>query len=350
MREKFRVVSLFSGCGGMDYGLEGGFEIFGQKYPKNPFTTVFSNDINAFACETLAYNLPHISPVVGSIADVPDSALPSKVDVVTGGFPCQTFSHSGKREGLESERGQLYRQMKRVVEVTRPKMFIAENVDGLRTSTRGADTTALDHIVAEFEQSGYDVAYQVLKAVDYGVPQTRVRVIIIGVDKKYGVDKVEYPAPTHGTAAPLLPYRTAHDSIGDLWSHLGDGTVANHAVQDYSKGKFYPGKTMQGNNQIAKDKPAPTIRAEHHGNIEAHYNTTDGKPASPDFSNVRRLSVRECARIQTFPDSFVFPCSASQAYRQIGNAVPPVLAWHIGRAVARQLNNLTAADEQKLGT
>lgn len=342
MTKKYNVMSLFSGCGGMDYGLEGDFTIFGEHYPENPFTTTFSNDISAPACETLAYNLPHITPHVGSIVDVPESAFPKNVDVVTGGFPCQTFSHAGKREGLDSERGQLYKQMKRVIETTRPKMFIAENVDGLRTSKHGDDSTALDHIVEEFSNVGYDVAYRVLKAIDYGVPQTRVRIIIIGVDKKFGVESILYPQPTHGPG--LLPYRTAYDAIEDLWPILDDESApANHTVKDYSKGKFYPGKMMQGNNQIVKDKPSPTIRAEHHGNIEAHYNTTDGALPAPDYSNVRRLTVRECARLQAFPDSFVFPCSASQAYRQIGNAVPPVLAWHIGAAVAQQLDSLTVS-------
>ena len=238
--------------------------------------------------------------------------------------------------------------MLRVVNIVRPTFFVAENVDGLRTTQHKEQGTALDHIIQEFSNSGYNVCYKVLKTTDYGIPQTRVRIIIVGVK----IDAVKtdsaktavtartapnfiFPPVTHGNG--LRPYRTSYDAIEDLWGLEGSTTIRNHSVKDYSKAKFRPGKKMQGNNQIFKDKPAPTIRAEHHGNIEGHYNTVDGKPLASDMSNIRRLSVRECARIQSFPDNFIFPSSASQAYRQIGNAVPPVLAWHIAQAVAQQL-------------
>lgn len=327
----------------MDLGFEGGFTVYGQKYSRNPFSTVYANDISEPACATLAKNF-HVTPHVGSIADV-DFASLSHTDVVTGGFPCQTFSHAGKREGLDSERGQLYKQMKNVIEAVRPKIFVAENVDGLRTSKSANDTSALDIIVDEFRDSGYDVTYQVLKAVDYGVPQTRVRIIIIGVDQAYQVQDILYPASTHGgEGQPAV--RTAEDGIEDLWEYYTDDTVMNHGVRNTSQAKFYPGRTMQGNNLISADRPSPTIRAEHHGNIEGHYRTLDGRKVAEDYSNVRRLSVRECARLQSFPDSFLFPVSASSAYRQIGNAVPPVLAWHIAQGVGQMLDSFTLPEHQ----
>lgn len=335
-KNSYKAISLFCGCGGMDLGFEGGFRIYGQDYEKNPFKTVYANDINKYALKTFETNFK-IKPHLGDITTVEESSFP-EVDVVLGGFPCQTFSHAGKREGLNSPRGQLYKQMKRVVETVKPKIFIAENVDGIRTSRASVDDTALNLIVREFQEIGYDVTYKVLKAVDYGVPQTRVRVIIIGVDSRYSLPAILYPAPTHGEG--LLPYRTAFDTIDDLWEAYNEETVPQHGKAYTSQAKFYPGRRMQGNVCISGDAPSPTIRAEHHGNIEGHYRTVDGKPLAADYSNARRLSVRECARIQSFPDSFFFPVSAAQAYKQIGNAVPPVLAWHIAQGTATMLEQI----------
>lgn len=334
--EPYKVLSLFCGCGGMDYGFEGGFQIYGQEYSKNPFETVYANDINKYALETFKSNFT-VEPHLGDIAHITEDSFPP-VDVVVGGFPCQTFSHAGKREGLNSPRGQLYKQMKRVIETIRPKVFVAENVDGLRTSRTGKDGSALELIIKEFQETGYDVTYRILKAVDYGIPQTRIRIIIIGVDSKYHIPAILYPAATHGEG--LLPYRTAFNAIEDLWTTYHDDDGPNHGKGNTSQAKFYPGKRMQGNCCIVKDLPSPTIRAEHHGNIEGHYRTLDGKPLNDDYSNARRLSVRECARLQSFPDNFVFPVSAAQAYKQIGNAVPPVLAWHIAQGVATMLNQV----------
>lgn len=134
------------------------------------------------------------------------------------------------------------------------------------------------------------------------------------------------------------PWVTAKDAIDDLWGNINNPKYLNHTIKDYSKAKFYPGRKMQGNNQIDADRPAPTIRAEHHGNIEAHYRST--LEDKEDMAGWRRLSVRECARLQSFPDDFNFVTSASAAYKMIGNAVPPVLAWHIASSVYYTLVNI----------
>lgn len=346
-KTKYNVISLFSGAGGMDLGFMGGFEYLGDYYEENPFNIVFANDIFKQAAEVYEANLKH-SVETRDISNLNlDIDFPkSNIDVVLGGFPCQTFSYAGKRAGLSDERGQLYLQMIRVIDYYRPKIFIAENVDGIRNSRKNIDgenvnESALSTILRDFEKHGYNVQYRVLNAADFGVPQTRRRVIIMGIRSDLGNIKDQYyPEILFDETGEKTgrKWRTAEDGIDDLWDKVNSVAISNHSIKDISKAKFYPGKKMQGNNRIDRLKPAPTIRAEHHGNIEAHYRTN--KTDENDMSGWRRLSVRECARLQSFPDSFNFTTSASSAYKMIGNAVPPVLAWHIARSVFYTLSNL----------
>lgn len=341
------IVSLFSGAGGMDLGFVGGFDYLNNHYAKNPYNIVFANDIFKQAADIYEYNFNH-KVTRESITDLNvDTDLPdTNVDIVLGGFPCQTFSYSGKRSGLSDPRGQLYAQMIKVIKYYRPKMFIAENVDGIKNSKKNnvganVDQSALDTILNDFEESGYDVQYHILNSADYGVPQIRKRVIIMGIRKDLGnISNQYYPEPTNDKLGDLTgkKWMTAKDAIDDLWDQIDKTSIPNHTFRDFSKAKFYPGKKMQGNNRISPDKPSPTIRAEHHGNIEGHYNYNEKD--SNDVLGWRRLSVRECARLQSFPDTFNFVVSASSAYKAIGNAVPPVMAWNIGRAIFHTLYNL----------
>lgn len=344
-QKKLNVVSLFTGAGGMDLGFKGGFEYLGTKYNEQPFKLVFANDIFTQAADVYEANFKHKVERT-SISELKIADLPNvEVDLVLGGFPCQTFSHSGNREGLADPRGQLYQQMIRVIKHYKPKMFVAENVDGIRNSMKNTegenvDESALDTILRDFDLAGYKVQYSVLNAADYGVPQSRRRVIIIGIRQDIGgIDDVYYPLELFSLDGSDLPrWRSSSDGIDDLWDKINDPTILNHTIKDYSKAKFYPGKKMQGNNRISENRPAPTIRAEHHGNIEAHYRTTLDDPS--DMNGWRRLSVRECARLQSFPDNYNFTTSASSAYKMIGNAVPPVMAWHIAKSVYHTLRNL----------
>lgn len=328
--KEYQVVSLFSGCGGLDLGIEGNFTYLGTHYHKNPFKIIWANDINEKAAQTLRLNFKNSNIVCGDITQIlsndniqitafPEySELPKSADVVIGGFPCQDFSLAGKRQGLTVQRGNLYLSMAKVIKMLKPKVFLAENVKGLISWENGL---AINTIIHDFAKIGYDVEYKLFNAADYGVPQCRERVIIIGVRKDLN-KKIEWPIPTHSCDDPnLKPWVTIKEAIGDLEDDEKHISLPNYG---FSKAKLCKGK--QGNTVTKADRPAPTMRAEHHGNIEFHY------------SLPRRLSAREAARIQSFPDDFVFYKSVSDAYRQIGNAVAPVFAWHMAQTLNKILN------------
>lgn len=310
-QRKYRVASLFAGCGGLDLGFHGGFSSLGKRYNRNAFDIVFSNDIEPNATLTYARN---ISPsiVTGDILDLLKSdALPERADIVLGGFPCQDFSHAGKRLGFDADRGNLYKAMGNTIERLRPSLFLAENVKGLLTRDGG---TAIETITKDFAKLGYEVRYRLYNTAGFGVPQRRERVVIIGT-RKGTLPPFDMPEPQLDESS-WVSLRTA---IGDL-ADVGEGAVPNHY---WSRARR---NTGQGNSVVDPDRPGPTMRAEHHGNIEYHW------------SAGRRLSAREAARIQSFPDDFVFYPSTSAAYKQIGNAVPPVFAWHIARHIQRFLD------------
>ena len=321
---QYKVVSLFSGCGGLDLGIIGGFTYLGKYYDKNPFDIIWANDINLRATQTLKLNFPNLNVICGDITEIlgtKDNAQISfltkidipQADVVIGGFPCQDFSIAGKRQGLTVQRGKLYQSMAKVIEMIKPKVFVAENVKGLITWENGL---AIKTIIEDFSKLGYKVKYKLFNAADYGVPQIRERVIIVGIRDEIDAN-VEWMSPTHSLSDnKLLPWVTIKDAIGDLENDEKHRMLPNYG---YSKAKYFPGK--QGNTITKADRTAPMMRAEHHGNIEFHY------------SLPRRLSAREAARIQTFPDNFIFSKSVSDTYRQVGNAVAPVFAWHISKMI-----------------
>lgn len=319
MKKKFSIISLFTGCGGLDLGFVGGFSFLDEKYASRNFETVWANDIDEASCETFRKYFRHdiIRGDITRILDgkhspaLFDKPLPTKADIVLGGFPCQDFSHAGKRKGFDSKRGLLYQSMVEVIRRTKPLVFVAENVRGLLTMNGGE---AIQAVVKDFEGLGYNVVYKLLTAADYGVPQRRERVIIVGTQKKK-LPPFEYPQPKLNKNN----WVALRHAIGDL-EKTAEGEAPNHF---WSKAKKNKG---QGNSLVSADNPGPTMRTEHHGNIEWHWN---GK---------RRLSAREAARIQSFPDDFVFYPSTSAAYKQIGNAVPPVMGWHIATAVQNFLN------------
>jgi DNA (cytosine-5)-methyltransferase 1 len=300
---KFKVVSLFSGCGGMDLGFKGGFEFLGKSYAANPFELIWANDMNAAAVRTYRKNIGK-EIHLGDIWELIDK-IPTEADVVVGGFPCQDISVNGKGRGVDGARSGLYRAMVKVVERVQPRVFVAENVKGLLNNN---NKKSLERVIADFSALGYDVTYQLYHAADYGVPQSRERVIIVGT----APDVPKFEPPRRILAADR--WLTAKDAIDDLVDLPTDAQFSHI----WSVAKRSP---EQGNRRLRADRAGYTIRAECHGNIQWHYALD------------RRISMREAARIQSFPDDFIFDAKLRETERQIGNAVPPVLAWHIADAV-----------------
>jgi len=309
VREKHTVVSLFSGCGGMDLGFRGGFSFLGKEYPQHDFEIIWANDINESACKTYTHNLGHKihhGDIWSKMDDLPDQA-----DIVIGGFPCQDISVNGKGAGIDGKRSGLYRAMVEAVAKIKPKIFVAENVKGLLMRQH---EQALKKILHDFQKLGYKVDYRLYLVAEYGVPQTRERVIITGT-------RIDLPDFCHPDG--MLEndeYVSAKTAIHDL-SCLDENPGINHIWSRAGK------SPDQGSRRLRDDRPGYTIRAECHGNIQWHYELP------------RRISMREAARIQSFPDDFIFCAGLRETERQIGNAVPPVFAWHIANAVADFMKN-----------
>lgn len=386
-------LSLFTGCGGMDVGVCGDdLEVIAEsihpslwkayveeetkkgwvKLKPTRFKTVFANDIRSSAKEVYTKFFKGHEDVyhVGSIVDMvkrhwdgEKNVFPKHVDLLTGGFPCQDFSVAGKRAGFKSakdhfgviseapteeNRGKLYMWMREVVDIVQPKVFIAENVKGLISLG-----DAKEIIQKDFEsigEKGYLVLpAKVLHAGEFGIPQSRERVFFIGFNKQFlkkealvELSKQEipeafdpFPRKTHsltGKDTELAKYVSLKNAFRGL-REPADSKDPSHI--NYSKCKFY-GKHCQGNREIDLAKIGPTIRSEHHGNIEfRRLSSKNGGKYNDELGRgleQRRLTPRECARIQTFPDTFEFvvpKVSSSEAYKLIGNAVPPLLAYHL---------------------
>lgn len=304
------VVSMFSGCGGMDLGFRGDFKFRDRHYARHPFKIVWANDFNEAACRTYRRNFgAHIH--AGDVGALLDTLPKKRVDVVIGGFPCQDVSINGKRAGVDGKRTSLYLAMVEAIKRTKPKIFVAENVPGLLTHNNGK---SLQRVIDDFGMLGYNVACDLYQAAAFGVPQTRERIFIVGTVPKMG--------PRFEPPEPILPdsgdWITAREAIDDL-ANLPETPEINHI---WSRANKSPD---QGDRRLIASRPGYTIRAECHGNIQYHYKLR------------RRISMREAARLQSFPDDFIFEAKLRETERQVGNAVPPVLAWHLAKAVADRL-------------
>lgn len=306
----FTVVSLFSGCGGMDLGFKGGFEFLGQMYEKSPYKILWANDLNEAACKTYKRNIGK-RIVQGDIWQLID-AVPDNADIVIGGFPCQDISVNGKGAGVNGARSGLYRAMVEVVGRVKPKLFIAENVKGLLMKH---NRESLQQVLSDFKALGYHVTYKLYNVADYGVPQTRERVIIVGT--REDMPKFVHPKPILSKNQHI----SARQAIGDI-ANLPKDEKFNHIWSLANE------SADQGSRRLIAERPGYTIRAECHGNIQFHYELP------------RRISMREAARFQSFPDNFIFQAKLRETERQVGNAVPPVFAWHIGRAVLGYLRGV----------
>lgn len=301
-----KVISLFSGCGGMDLGFIGGFNFLGTEYKKTGFKIIWANEINSAACKTYRKNFGDYI-VEGDISEEINN-MPLSADVIIGGFPCQDISINGKMLGINGKRSSLYTYIVEAVQRVHPKVFVAENVGGLLLKK---NSDSFERIMKDFGSLGYNVNYHLYHAEDYGVPQTRERVFIVGALKDLSV----FVPPTPTTHESPI---TVEMAIKDLENREEDRAFSHI----WSKANV---SGQQGNRKMIANRPGYTIRAECHGNIQFHY------------SLPRRISMREAARIQSFPDDFLFECGLRDMERQIGNAVPPVLGWHVANAVKRVL-------------
>ena len=401
-----KVLSLFSGCGGMDLGFEGNFIAPFKSIAPHPewienhidkdwvllkptdFSIVFANDILKEASLTWTKFMKRYGydPSIYRTESIVDlvkqhkksgNVFPDNVDLVIGGFPCQDFSVAGKRKGFnslwthdgklntnnlptEETRGKLYYWMKEVIDITKPKIFIAENVKGLVNMGKIKDIIQKDFSHAN--DNGYIVIPpQILHAGNYGVPESRERVIFIGIRKdalKKGIEQTlkrehiplnlyPYPQPSHNCtlkdntlASPVV--------LQDIFERLKEPENSFDPSQRfYSKAK-YMGTHCQGQKEVVMKNIGPTIRSEHHGNIEfRRLSSEHGGQYNNELKQglkERRLTPRECALIQTFPPDFQFVIpkdngwrkfivSTSGAYKVIGNAVPPILAYHIAMRI-----------------
>lgn len=349
---RYAVLSLFTGMGGMDMGfaeqvivpsLSVSPEDIEHTSPaslppgfvclkRHPFHIVFQNDILPIAKQIAEWNgwahnyhLRDIREILEEKTDLPPA------DVIIGGFPCQDFSHAGKRRGFGSERGTLYQAYVEVVRRIQPLMFVAENVNGLLTMKGNP----IEQIIRDFTEVGYEVAYQLVKCEELGIPQTRWRVILMGIRQ----DKRSL-LPDQWNRIELRP--AIHCPIRPYFTHLEEPDVvrSDPAQSVYSKAARL--EKGQGQREIVLDEYAPTMRAEHHGNIE--FRRITGGKNKEDHLKERRLTLREAALLQTFPPHCILthekrPSSAS--YKPIGNAVPPLLGYLIAKKARWILEQLS---------
>lgn len=319
--KKYKVASLFCGCGGSDLGIVGGFEYLGKRYDELPFEIAYAVDFDKWAVDTYNKNFRH-KAVCADVTEV-DFDETADVDVLIGGFPCQSFSTVNPTKDTDDDRANLYKQIVRFLQVKRPKYFICENVKGLVTLKGGS---IIGKIIGEFRQCGYRVRFRLLKAVEYGIPQRRERVIIVGIRDDLTFN-YEYPAPVC-TEAEATPLSAVIDELAITDSKY---YFSERAVQGVKKAK----NNMKRGLWQSLSKPCLTITAHL---AKTSMNSRDPiLLVDPDRELYRRFTPREAARIQSFPDSFLLNDSEPKSYRQIGNAVPPVFMWYVSRQLEKAI-------------
>lgn len=330
----YKVLELFAGAGGLAVGME-----------QAGLKCEALNEIDRFACATLRKNRPNWKVLEGDIKDFDFSGYRNEIDVVTGGFPCQAFSYAGKRLGLEDARGTLFYEFARVVREVNPPICIGENVRGLLSHDNGK---TLQGMISILDEIGYDVVpVEVLKAINFRVPQKRERLILVGIRKDVGV-KYEYPRPykkIYNLRDALVKgelfdcdvpksdgakYPASKKAVLDLVPPKGYWRDLPLEIQkEFMGGSFYLGGGKTGMaRRIGWDEPCLTLTCS-----PAQKQT---ERCHPD--ETRPFTVREYARIQTFPDDWQFEGSLAQQYKQIGNAVPVNLGREIGYSIVKFLN------------
>ena len=304
-----KVLSLFSGAGGLDLGMiQAGNKI------------VWANDIDKDAVATYKENIGN-NIVCEDIKNIDINSLPD-VDVVVGGFPCQGFSQANLKRALDDSRNMLYKFFYSTIKTKQPKYFIAENVKGILNLGKGE---AIKQILHDFSEAGYITDVNLVNMANYGVPQTRQRVIIVGQRSDLGKKmKFKFPEPTNSKDGKEKPkWVSIKEAIDHFPDPDKDNNVLNHIYSAY-KVEY---RNFTGHRKTAPDKPSPTILARGNGG--------GGVCAIPHYNGKRRLSIRESATVQTFPENFHFTGSMNSCYRQIGNAVPVRFAKKLGEEFIR---------------
>ncbi len=393
----FRIASLFSGCGGLDLGFSGGFSFNGQSFKKLDTKIVFANDFDKDAVSCYNSNellvKDGVQCLLADIRNVKDEDIPD-YDILLAGFPCQPFSNAGSRKGVDDKngRGTLFEECERIIKAKvdlgkRPKAFVFENVRGILSSKMPDKvTTVPEEIIKRMRALGYEVTLHLVCSCDYGVPQKRYRVLMVGVDKNLGkfdfsllqdvVSKNNIPSAAFGKEEKLMlgailqNLNNTQDNV--VWDYsittqktvdlIGSCKHGKDAIK-YFEGNFkkedLPAIVFEGRSwkDIPYDKLSPRFKKIADDPQKYHapkffrrfaygeINGTITASAQPENCGIthpvenRRFSVRECARIQSFPDDFSFGSIPLQSqYKVIGNAVPPVMAWVLAKSL---LNFLT---------
>ena len=333
----YHTVELFAGAGGMALG----WEAAGLHH-------ALLNDFDKYCCATLRKNRPDWNVIEGDVADINYGELAVEVDVLTGGFPCQAFSYAGKKLGFEDTRGTLFYEFARAVKATSPKICIAENVRGLLNHNGGK---TLETMIQVLEEIGYKVLPpRVLKAINYKVPQKRERLFIVGIRKDLDESTFSFPRPFHKTYAlrdalkksdlfktdvPESDGQTYPKRKKEILSMVPQGgywrDLPIEIQKEYMKKSFYLGGGKTGMaRRMSWDEPSLTLTC-----APAQKQTERCHP-----EETRPFTVREYARIQTFPDNWQFSGSVTQQYKQIGNAVPVNLAQALGHEIVKFLNQI----------
>ncbi|MEY0026803.1 DNA cytosine methyltransferase [Providencia rettgeri] len=324
-----KLASLFSGCGGLDLGFQ-----------NSGFNIIWSNEYDKTVYPTHILNFPETEMDTRSIVNIHHDDIPD-VDGFIGGPPCQSWSEAGAKRGINDERGQLFNDYIRLLKAKQPKFFLAENVSGILHKRH---EKAFKNIIADFEEAGYIISFKLLNAVDFNVPQDRKRVIIVGLHKDY---KKEFVFPEKSNSKVTL-----RDSIYDLKDNAlpaadmnKNNTKVHIPNHEYMTGGF--SSMFMSRNRVRNwNEPSFTIQA---GGRHAPIH-----PQAPKMINIgkdkfkfdessedqyRRMTVRECARVQTFPDNFIFEYkSVSDGYKMVGNAVPVNFAQIIASSIFEQLS------------
>lgn len=323
----FNAIELFSGCGGLALG-----------FKNAGITSDLLVEIDKDSCETLYSNFQNTEIINDDIANIDFRSYKNTVDIVAGGFPCQAFSYAGKSKGFEDTRGTLFFDFARAVKETNPKVAIGENVKGLISHDKGR---TLSTMIRTLESLGYNVQYKLLLAQYFNVPQKRERVFIVATRKdlpntyKYP-EELDYFVPLEVALKDCPPsagqeYPKRKKEIMDMVPQGGYWKDLPIEIQkEYMKGSFYlgGGKTGTARRLSMKEPSLTLVTSPAQGQTERCHPT-----------KTRPLTIRESARIQTFPDSWEFSGSLGSQYKQIGNAVPVNLAYHVGKSVVKYLKD-----------